>query len=183
MFAAPARIVYGASGSAHSSFVRCKGVPAMNSFKFKLEKVLNHKKTIEDERKNQFSCAERQRRDSERALSELKKNEETFVDRMRALQSAEMEVKDMILHYDHLGALGKKISGQTQKVQKLEQQANTCREQLITAKKEKEILEKFKERQQCGYKKESNRQEQKINDEIGIHRYNRRENSLWLRNR
>ncbi len=149
----------------------------MKPFKFKLEKVLDHKKTVEDERKGQFSCAERQCRDNEQVLDDLKKKEENLVDTLRAVQSGVMNVSDMVLNYNHFLSLEQKITGQSEKVQQLREKVSDCRQQLIAAKKEKEILEKIKDKQHQGYVRETNRQEQKVNDEIGIHRFNRREKS------
>lgn len=136
-FAAPGRIVHGAYGGEASSLVCRTGAGAMKAFNFKLEKVLIHKKSVEDERKNQFSRAERQCRDNERTLDEMKKSERSFADNFRAAQSEPMEAKDMILHYNHLVSLEQKITGQFEKVKQLKQQAEVCREQLVAAKKGK----------------------------------------------
>lgn len=143
----------------------------MKDFKFKLEKVLEHRKKIENEHKNKLSFIHKTYKENEAKLSNLKEQDNNWRNSLLEKQNKEIEIKDILLYHSHLSALERGINLQEHKVKDLSVQVDTARQKLISARKDKRMMEKLKDKAYVNYKYIAAKSEQKQNDDIGTHRF------------
>jgi flagellar protein FliJ len=145
----------------------------MKKFSFNLETLLRHRKNIEEREKTalsriQYSLqSEQQRRDW---IS--RKNVETLseLETLRRERAAQEELR---LYYPYLDRLRHEAEASAQNIVKLEKELQEQKTVVLTASRNKKVIEILKSRKKSEFLIEVDRQEQKVIDEIVVTRLGR----------
>ena len=147
----------------------------MNRYQFKLQRVLDVKNIYKELR----------RKDLRESMLILHKQADRLKNLQDDLSSSQNDMKsrkekkfrgfELTFYYSYFNFLSSLIDIQNKKIKKTEAEIEVRREKLLTATKEKEILEKLKERTWQEYQTEFRREEQIISDEISSANFFRRE--------
>ena len=139
-------------------------------FRFRLEKVLEYRKRLEDEAKRNYLLA---KASTEAALHELEMLYRS-IDEARARapmsQAAELQRDDVFIAGQKLRIEQKRI-----KIRELKEEEERTQEILADSAKEKKTLVRLKERKFDEFKKEVQRLENLEADEFSVMRYKRGE--------
>ncbi len=144
----------------------------MKKFRFALQPVLEHRKRIEDEK--QLVVAAR-RRALDEAESELTRLNEEFRQHSQTLRTrhSALETGELQSLYAHLQFLDRCTVAQIRIVAERRVALDRARADLLEASKEKQIVEKLKERRKDAFVLEEQRIEQNELDDGNARRYGR----------
>lgn len=138
----------------------------MSKFIFKLQPILNLKKQMEDNIKNDLGKAFKKLEDEKSALSNLQEEKESCINTVNAICSKVITVKTIKDFSKYISYLGDNVLLQKKEVNLAENNVDRVREDLLFAVKERRILEKLKEKKLEEYKEQQLIEEHKVNDEI-----------------
>ena len=148
----------------------------MAKFRFQLEKVLRHKKILEEQAKRDFSeikaKLDQQRNFLNDLESDLKKsyNDKYLVTKMGG------EIAEYLGYFNEFNTAQKKLIDQQKRiVDGLEKIVEEKRLRLVEAAREHKTFIKLKEKKKEEFKKEINKKEQKRIDEMNILRFDFKE--------
>lgn len=137
----------------------------MNNFKFKLQKVLDYKITIENLDKASYGKAKNIAENCEKELNNLvdfQKN--TIRDRDESLNN--MSLNDLRNYNSYITKLNTSIKNKKVDLSKAEKDVESAREKLVNSTIEKNIFLKLKDRDYSGYQYEVKKEEEKLTDQI-----------------
>lgn len=137
----------------------------MPKFSFRLQSVLNVKSQQEDNLKNELGKAIRKLEDEKRKLAKLESELENLSIKFNE-KAKKTTVKKLIEYKKYLSLLTPKIKSQKENVNCAALNVDKVREELLQAVKERQILDKLKEKKKEEFLLEEKKLEQKINDEI-----------------
>lgn len=136
----------------------------MEPFKFKLQKVLEYKETIEEEKKEQFVLALKFLMNKEKELQaciDLKKSSNDYFSELKS--SADFQSFTRYIDF-----LDKKIEKAKYNVEKAKEDLEGKKQDLIKSTSDRKVLDKLKEQAKHDFDFESNRKEQKQNDDFAL---------------
>ena len=138
------------------------------SKKFKLQSVLNYRQSLEDQAQQQLAASLHRRKEIEAELQRqreaLRQHDAELTARQQdGLTVAEIDLFENQIH--HCRRLMKQF--QEQLVQ-LDRQIVGEREGLLSAARDKQVMEKLKDKQEAEYRQELSRKEREILDEISL---------------
>lgn len=141
-------------------------------FKFRLERILNHKEVLEKSAEQLLA----------QAIEEHRRCSEAFQGSCGKLEklNSEIRVQDLsyVLHMDLFKeALREQIKRQEKQVEMAGQEVAARQDNLILARRERLLLEKLKEKKLNEFHMDLNRKETILNDELASIRFNRRAKS------
>ncbi|MEA4883648.1 MAG: flagellar export protein FliJ [Clostridia bacterium] len=143
----------------------------MGGFSFRLEPVLEHKRRLEDQAKQEFARAKDVER---RATEELDGLENAYGDGQGDMVSVMRDVMDLdeVTSYQrYLTKLRSDIVNQTDLVTQLHTTSEEKRSDAVDGMRARKVVEKLKDRQYAQYVVEEKRVEQKQTDEFATTRY------------
>lgn len=148
-------------------------------FKFALEKVLKHKKIIEDQAKKDFGVVARKLHEQEQYLKNLETDLQTAYDNKYQVQKMGGAVASY-LEFFHQYYLTQRqmIENQKKIIQGLEKILEEKRQFLVSAAREHKTFIMLKEKKKLEFKKEMNKREQKRIDDMNIMRQEIREKAV-----
>ncbi|MBW9154947.1 flagellar export protein FliJ [Clostridium tagluense] len=135
-------------------------------YKFRLQKLLDIRKDIEDKSKLQFKEAQREKELVEDQLNKLKGKYEIY----RNIDSYESVVEQK-MKQNYLNALNLAIDETAVVLEGKEEILGRKRQELKQCQVEKKTVEILKENQQSAFFKEQNLIEQKTNDEFALYAF------------
>ena len=146
-------------------------------FRFPLQKVMQHRKTIED----------LAQRDFQEALAELNKQENVLLEMQGAVKTARAGAFDtqstggqaspaLVQVDEFLKGQDIRIGWQKQKIQECESLVEKLREILREKAIDYKIIEGLKDRHLEEHRVDQNKREQKLTDEMNVMRFRRGEN-------
>ena len=147
----------------------------MKKFKFRLQKVMEFKEEIERQRMLDLGRAKKRVSSEERKLEQLWKEDSDC-----RIQIEEKEKEDIInpvemdLYYRYLRKLGSDMESQKERIQAAKNKMEEKRQILLTARKERKILEKLKEKKYFAYVTGIARKEQFYLDDLASTAFIRR---------
>ena len=145
-------------------------------FKFHLEKVLNHKKILEDQAKKDFGEISRRLREQEKYLENLELDLKTAYQNKYHIQTMGGSIASYLEFFHHYyGAQKKLIENQKAIIAGLQKILEEKRQFLVQAAREHKTFNLLKEKKIIEFKKEVKRREQKRIDDINIMRQEMRE--------
>jgi flagellar FliJ protein len=150
----------------------------MRRFQFKLAMVLKVKKRVEEERQRQLQRAEAGRL---AARQQLQQCQGELTRAMQEYQSRMEEHFDRYLAFDYhqyVSWLSQKIKIAVAYLQQCEAETARAHQNLLSATKERKILDKLKERAYDHYQNEALKTEINFLDELGTGRFIRRASGL-----
>lgn len=137
----------------------------MVDFNFRLEKVLNYKKTLEDYKKSQYGVVQKKLFDEENKLAKFNKYK-NIVKNEKNQTVIKTNIGNLAMYNNYINDLSRKIKSQERIVNKTRKDAEEAKEEMITAVKEKKIFEKLKEQEYEEYLYQLKRDEEKQTDAI-----------------
>ena len=143
----------------------------MQKFVFKLESVLNLKKQIEDNAKNNLAKSSRILELEKDVLVELNQQKDTYLSKMSEDMEVGVPVYRLRGYNDYFSGAKVKISNQKDIVNNAQRIVDINREELVKAVQEKKILVKFREKKMEAYRIEALKDEQKTIDEINSYKF------------
>lgn len=143
------------------------------AFKFRLEKVLEYRKQLEEQAMLALAKAQAAR-DAEIAKLESLKHE-LVVQLEKSRNAAAMSGAERWLAQTYVLALRQDINQSTNFLVSLEQEVDQCRGELVTRAQERELLEKLKSKQAKRFAEEEKLREQRDYDETATIRHNKKE--------
>lgn len=145
----------------------------MKKFQFKFETVLKVKESIEEKLKKELLKLHKLQYEQYQILEKIKEEKKQIShDITKQLNT---DIQSLIFFEQYLNLLRKQIDETMKKIQDLQKQIDTKRDEYINASKEKKTFERLKENYLNEYNKLIISNEQKILDEIAINKFNRKE--------
>lgn len=139
----------------------------MAKFKFKLETVLKVKIRVEELRRKELQLAEIQRDQAHKQLLQRQAEVTQTLDNYREDLMRRIDVHQAVNYDRFLRWLNKQAELVAAHLEQCERQVDEARNKLVEAVKEKQILEKLKEKAYEAYKLEEQRLENQFLDELG----------------
>jgi flagellar export protein FliJ len=143
----------------------------MGRFIFRLQKVLDHRAQIEDEKKQFFMKA---RIEYMREKAKL----ETLQNELRELNlkttPPQSDVFIYIARYNYKTLLEERIEDQVIKVDLYEEEMNKKKAEFNESRKDRKVVDKLREKALANYNAEADALEQKQNDEFALYGHMRK---------
>ena len=139
----------------------------MTKFKFKLETVLKVKIRVEELRQKELKEAEIRREQARKQLLQRQAEVAQAMDSYREEIKQRIDVRQAVNYNRFLQWLNKQVDLAAAHLEQCVRLVNEARQRLIEAAKERQILEKLKEKAYEEYKLEEQRLDNKFLDELG----------------
>lgn len=145
----------------------------MKKFSFNLENLLRHRRNIEEREKTalsriQFNLLTEQRKREQIA----RKNLEALVE-LESLRRASAGQEELRFYYPYLERLRHEAELSDQSIVRLEKELHEQKSAVLTASRNKKVIEILKSRKKSEFLAEVDRQEQKAIDEMVVSRLGR----------
>jgi len=144
----------------------------MAKFVFKLQSLLNVKNQMEENLKNELGKAIQKLEYEKSILKRLEEEKEENIGHIYNKSNAGISVGELREYNAYIGYLGEKILLQKENINYAQDCVDKYREELIKIVREREMLEKLKEKKYKDYLNEQLQEEQRLNDEIVSFKYN-----------
>ena len=146
----------------------------MAKFKYRMQSILEIKKKLEEQAKNEFAAARAALNEEEDKLEQLKKRKEAYEDEGRALRENTLNIMDIIENKEALLRMDEFIADQQLNVKRAQDRMEEARLALQTAMQESKTQEKLREKAFEQFVKEENAKESKEIDELVSYTYGRK---------
>lgn len=146
----------------------------MAKFKYRMQSILEVKKKLEEQAKNEFAAARAALNEEEDKLEQLKKRKEAYEDEGRALREDTLNIMDIIENKEALLRMDEFIADQQLNVKRAEDRMEEARLALQTAMQESKTQEKLREKAFEQFMKDENARESKEIDELVSYTYGRK---------
>ena len=143
----------------------------MGKFNFKLQPVLNLKKQVEENMKNELGKAVQELERQKKILEEIEQERDEYITDINKQSTSGISVGKLKEYGLYISLLNKKADNQKNNIKKAQKSVDMYRERLVVAMQERKMMEKFREKKYEEYFKEQLKQEQKVNDEIASFNY------------
>ena len=135
---------------------------------FSLQQVLNYRKEVEKVRKGEFVTAKNALESATDRLQREETKARQLSDELTDKQANGMLAYELQLYSDFSRKQRDQIRQQRQTVDQLDRQVDEKREELLTATKEKKVLETYKEKQVKAHRQAQSEKERLFMDEIAV---------------
>lgn len=146
----------------------------MAKFRYRMQSILEIKKKLEEQAKNEFAAARAALNEEEDKLEQLKKRKEAYEDEGRALRENTLNIMDIIENKEALLRMDEFIADQQLNVKRAQDRMEEVRLALQTAMQESKTQEKLREKAFGQFVKEENKRESKEIDELVSYTYGRK---------
>lgn len=146
----------------------------MAKFRYRMQSILEIKKKLEEQAKNEFAAARAALNEEEDKLEQLKKRKEAYEDEGRALRENTLNIMDIIENKEALLRMDEFIADQRLNVKRAQDRMEQARLALQTAMQESKTQEKLREKAFEQFVKEENARESKEIDELVSYTYGRK---------
>ena len=138
----------------------------MAAYKFGLQKLMDFRDRMEQEKKNQLSLALKRLEQEKDKLSELRKSQKEMDKAFAEKTSKGIAVNELKLLVNYIDYYKREIKQQKTKIKMAEDYVASSREELITATQEKKMIEKLKEIDFKKYLYMEQKKEEKLIDDL-----------------
>lgn len=138
----------------------------MARFIFKLQSVLNFKKQVENNLKNQLGNALRKLEEEKEVLNNFEKEKKKYISEIGSKASTGVKIGLLRSYNSYISFIRQEILNQCERIKSVQEIVDKYREELIQAMKSRKILETLKEKQYEEYLREERKKEQKIIEEV-----------------
>ena len=143
----------------------------MAKFKYRMQSILEVKKKLEEQAKNEFAAARAALNEEEEKLEQLNKRKEAYEEEGRALREDTLNIMDIIENKEALLRMDEFIAEQQLNVKRSEDRMEEARLALQTAMQESKTQEKLREKAFEQFMKEENARESREIDELVSYTY------------
>lgn len=138
----------------------------MKRFNFRLQRVLDAKRTIEEVKRSDFLAADNEHKKKIRELKDYYDTLAHYQSELYTLDKSLLEVQILNLYYSYFDALSHRIEYQKGLIETARQEMEKRREKLLEAVKDRKVLENLKQKKYDNYMYEVEKEEQSLLDEI-----------------
>lgn len=135
-------------------------------FAFRLERLLDLRRMLEESRKRELGTANRAVYDQQRAILQLLVEEDRTKSELRQIKIRELDLVAIRMREQYLNAVGRKIVREYRSLQQLQEAAAAKRRELTEASKGVRVLERLREKKVIEWRHEADLEEQKFLDEV-----------------
>lgn len=143
----------------------------MSIFKFRLQAVLEVRKKKEDLRKKELFQLRETLKNQQCFLAGLEDQRSVLEEAIRERQKETLDIDEIFCYQQYLKYTREEIINQIFLIKNLNQDIERKHQDLISASKEKKIIEKLKEKQHTEFNKNLEKGEIKVLDELGTNGY------------
>ena len=143
----------------------------MKSFRYSMQSILDYRRDLEEEGKLRFSEAQKEYLKQKKILEGVEQKLDAAFAAISNTSNRIYELKNLC---QYIYLLKEKKIVQKKRVEETQMEMEIKRQQLISAQKDRKIIEKHKEKALEQYNTELNQEEQKIIDELALYSYFRR---------
>lgn len=129
----------------------------MAKFRYRMQSILEIKKKLEEQAKNEFAAARAALNEEEDKLEQLKKRKEAYEDEGRALRENTLNIMDIIENKEALLRMDEFIADQQLNVKRAQDRMEKARLALQSAMQESKTQEKLREKAFEQFVKEENK--------------------------
>ncbi len=138
----------------------------MAGYKFKLQKLLDYKISVEEQKRNELSLAIKRLEDEKKILQELLSKQKDMNNSFQEKTSKGIEVNELKLLVNYIDYYKRSIKSQKINIKMADDYVGSCREELIKASQEKKMMEKLKEIDYGKYLYDEQKNEEKLVDDL-----------------
>lgn len=149
----------------------------MSRFRFRLQTVLDHRERVERDKMRLLADAQRELVAAQERVRDLRADYERTGEELR-VRHAELQGMELYNYYAHMDYVLRGIREAEKVVSTCEIQVARAQVNLLAARRDKQILDKLKERRKTVFDNEQRAAEQKMFDDLNARRYGRGETGL-----
>lgn len=138
----------------------------MAVYKFRLQKLLDYKESLEQEKKNQLSIAVKRLEEEKNKILELKSMLKSMDSKFHQKTSEGLSVNKLKILANYIDYYKRRIKEQKIKIKMAEDYVSICREELIKASREKKMIEKLKDKNYNKFLYNEQKNEEKLVDDL-----------------
>lgn len=138
----------------------------MADFKFRLQKILEHRETLENVKKGEFGKVQNKLKLENEKLTELKNTKQAVAAKKEEISKTSITMNELQKYNNYLMDLSEKMQLQTKTIEQVKQEVEEVRKELIETTKDKKIIEKLKTRDYEEFLYEEKIKEEKENDQF-----------------
>lgn len=146
----------------------------MAKFKYRMQSILEIKKKLEEQAKNEFAAARAALNEEEEKLERLNKRKEAYEEKGRSLRENTLNIMDIIENKEALLRMDEFIADQQLNVKRAQDRMEEARLALQNAMQESKTQEKLREKAFEQFVNEENKRESKEIDELVSYTYGRK---------
>ncbi len=135
---------------------------------FKLQSVLNYRQRLEDQAQQVLARTLQHQVKLQEQIAQCRQQLDSCAAEVQRRQQEGLSIAELTMYEDqirHLRQLQVRYHGQ---LKKLNDQIDRERAALLTAARERQVMEKLKEKQEAEYRRELDRKEREMLDEISL---------------
>ena len=140
-------------------------------YKFALEPVLNHRKSLEEVGQRELAAVERLAANENKKLKSCIRRKKALTKELCRKQEKKISVSEIMLYMGFIEKLSGQIDRQRDRVRAIEKEADLKREGLIEAVKKRKSLEKLDEKGWRAHRKSVLKDEQDFMNEVAVNRF------------
>lgn len=144
----------------------------MRAFKYSLENVLEFRKNLEEEEKQKFAQVQNEYLRQKNILRAYEEKLDAAL--TSQVSNKRGKVYELKSRQQYINFLQEKIEFQEQVVMRAEEAMESRRQQLISAQKDRKMIEKHKEKALIRYNFDMDQMEQKTIDELALYSHMRK---------
>lgn len=142
--------------------------------KFRLEKVLSHRRALETLAQQAMAVALQQEQEVQRQLAEARERMAASGAEFAERKRVGVAPDELLLYQGQHDRQAEQLTELQQRCQEAAREVERCREALVAASTAKQLLEKLKEKQLAELQAELLHQENVVLDEIAIQKFQER---------
>ncbi|MFK5926669.1 MAG: flagellar export protein FliJ [Desulfuromusa sp.] len=136
--------------------------------KFKLQSVLNYRQSLEDQAQQILATSLQQQNEMETQLQQQQQHLQQCDRELKQRQKEGLTVAEIDLYESQIQHCRRVMEDIQNHLQRLEQQILSKRKELLHAARERQVMEKLKEKQEAEYQQELSRKERVMLDEVSL---------------
>ncbi len=140
---------------------------------FALDTVLSYRQRLEDIAKNNLAQARIVENETALKLAEEQESYLSLVKMIERVQQQGVSIIDLITHEEHLEFVKMRVVELEKELEQKKDHVARTRKELLKKARERQVLEKLKERQNADWKHYLNKKEAAMLDEIAIIYHNK----------
>lgn len=136
--------------------------------KFKLQSVLNYRQSLEDQAQQVLAASLQAYSELEVQLQQQRQHLQQYDGELKQRQKEGLTVAEMDLYESQIQHCCRLIEDFQERLQQLDQQIVLERQDLLHVARERQVMEKLKDKQETEYRQELSRKERIMLDEISL---------------
>ena len=135
---------------------------------FKLQSVLNYRQLLENQAQQALAASMQRKTDLEAELQQQQQSLAQHDAELKQRQQEGLTIAEIDLFENRIQHARRIMAQLQQQLQQLELQIDRERQELLGAARDRQVIEKLKEKQDAEFRKEMNRKEREMLDEISL---------------